>query len=316
VGKGARRESDNSEPDAVVVVLRRATIRMAGRRDRGPVMIRQAIAGLALMVSANGQAAAGEREFAAGLLGRLQSAMPDIELRISADDPLVIEMKGRHGWGDGELNLRPVHTLCSRITAEECGAFLDDYVAAASGERPEPVAENLRIVVRQADYLARLREKLPRDERPVSRQIGEDLFALLAFVDANGIAIATPGQIRALGPDEAVTWQRAGEQTRAMLPRLPEPIDIVRDYVAIEDGDLLSSVLADTDAWRTIADEVGPELAVAATTDQFVFVGALPVDARGMREFKRAVRDDCRKVQQCISPNVYRFRDGRWVIAE
>ncbi len=279
-------------------------------------MIRQAVAGMALMVAASGQAATGEREFAVGLLDRLQSVMPDIELRISPDDPLVIEMKGRRGWGESALDLRPVRAVCSRITAEECRAFLDDYVAAASSGPPEPVVENLRIVVRQTAYLASLKERLPRDEQPLPRQIGDDLFALLAFVDVDGVAIATAGQIRALGQDEAAIWQLAGEQTRTMLPPLPKPIDIVRDYVAIENGDLLSSVLADTEAWQAIADEVGPDLAVAATTDQFVFVGALPVDHRGMLRFKRAVRADCAKVQQCISPNVYRFRDGRWVIAE
>ena len=279
-------------------------------------MIRWLIVGSALLMASICQAAPSERDLGTGMLARLQAAMPDVELRISADDPLVIEMKDRGEWGDGVYDLHPVHSLCARMTPEECGAFLDDYVAAASGVPPAPSAENLRVVVRQADYLARLRQKMPRDQRPLSRQIGDDLFALLAFVDANGIAIASPGQIRALGPDEVAIWQRAGEQTRAMLPPLPKPIDIVRDYVAFENGNLLSSLLADTDAWRAIADEVGPELAVAATSDQLVFVGALPVDERGMEDFKRAVRDDCKRMQECISPNVYRFRDGRWVIAE
>jgi hypothetical protein len=90
----------------------------------------------------------------------------------------------------------------------------------------------------------------------------------------------------------------------------------VRSPVAIEEGDLLTSMLADTGTWRDIAAEVGPDLVVAPTTDGFVLVAALPPDYRRMREFKRAVREGCAAAERCISPNLYRFREGRWAIAE
>jgi len=42
-------------------------------------MIRQAIAGIALMTAANGHAATGERVFAEQILERLRAASPDME---------------------------------------------------------------------------------------------------------------------------------------------------------------------------------------------------------------------------------------------
>jgi len=279
-------------------------------------MIRQAIAGIALMTAANGHAAAETREFAEQMLERLRAASPETEVRVSASDPLVIEMKQDGTWGDADINLHRLRAFCREASADECDTVLGNFAAMVTAKPPEPVAANLRVVVRQQDYLDRLRDQQDDDAQPVYRQIGDDLYALLAFAGPSGVLMAIPQQLSDLQLGDQAAWQLAGEQTRAMLPRLPKPIDIVRAPVMLEDGDLLSSVLADVDAWRAIAEEVGPDLAVAATTDQLVFMAALPPDYRRMRQLKRAIRDDCAAAERCISPNVYRFREGRWVIAE
>jgi hypothetical protein len=279
-------------------------------------MIRHAIAGMALMLGASGEAATGESRFARAMLERLRVAERETEMRISASDPLVIEMKLDGRWGDAEINLHRLHAFCEEASAEDCDAVLANFVARATAEPPETVAANLRLVVRQQDYLDQLREMQPADAQPIYRQIGDDLYALLAFAGPSGVLMAIPQQLGDLQLGEQAAWDLAGEQTRAMLPRLPRPIDIVRSPMAMGEGDLLTSLLADTDAWRDIAEEVGPDLVVAATTDEFVLVAALPPDYRRMREFKRAVREDCAAAERCISPNLYRFREGRWVIAE
>jgi hypothetical protein len=279
-------------------------------------MIRHAIAGMALMLGASGEAATGESRFARAMLERLRVAERETEMRISASDPLVIEMKLDGKWGDAEINLHRLHAFCEEASAEDCDTVLANFVARATAEPPETVAANLRLVVRQQDYLDQLREMQPADAQPIYRQIGDDLYALLAFAGPSGVLMAIPEHLAELSLDEQAAWRLASEQTRGMLPRLPRPIDIVRSHVTFEDGDLLTSLLADPEAWRGIADEVGPDLAVVATSDLFVFVGALPAGYGRMREFKRAVREDCATAQRCISPNVYRFRDGRWVFAE
>ena len=52
-----------------------------------------------------------------------------------------------------------------------------------------------------------------------------------------------------------------------------------------------------------------------ATSDSSVWVGVMP-DGPRFEELKRVVRSECEAWTECVSPNVYRFRDGRWVIAE
>ena len=279
-------------------------------------MIRWLVAGLALAIATTGHAAAGRSEFAARVLQRLQAAAPDMELRPSASDPLVIEIEDEGYWGEARINLHRLQAFCRKAPADECDAVLGNFVASVTAEPPEPIAANLRVVVRQQDYLDRLRETQDADAQPIYRRIGDDLYALLAFAGPGGVLIAIPQQLGDLQLGEQAAWDLAGEQTRAALPRLPRPIDIVRSPISIEEGDLLTSLLADTGTWRDIAAEVGPDLVVAATTDRFVLVAALPADYRRMREFKRAVREACAAVERCISPNLYRFREGRWVIAE
>ena len=68
-------------------------------------------------------------------------------------------------------------------------------------------------------------------------------------------------------------------------------------------------------SWRGIAAEAGPDLFVTAVSDHFVFVGSMPDGAR-LEAFKQTVREDCAAQQRCVSPNIYCFRDGRWMIAD
>jgi len=224
-------------------------------------------------------------------------------------------MKHEGKWGDARINLHRFHAFCADATSEDCEGVLANFVTRVTAPRPEPAAANLRIVVRNEGYLNHLLQTQPRDALPIYRQIGDDLFALLAFSGPSGVLIAIPEQLRALELGDEAAWALAGKQTRAMLPPLPKAIDLVRDPVAFEDGDLLTSLLADTQGWRRIAEEVGPDLLVTAVSDQFVFAGLLPDHPR-MREFKQVVREDCAASERCLSPNVYRFRDGRWVIVE
>jgi hypothetical protein len=117
VGKGVPRESDNSKPDAVVVVLRRATIRMAGRRDRGLAMIRRAIAGMALMMAASGQAATGEREFAEQVIERMRAGGSTLDLRVSERDPLIIEMTYDGAEESDDFDLYTFYKVCAEASA-------------------------------------------------------------------------------------------------------------------------------------------------------------------------------------------------------
>jgi hypothetical protein len=273
-------------------------------------MIRQAIAGMALMVAASGQAATGEREFAEQMIERMRAAGSTLDLRVSERDPLIIEMTYDGAEESDDFDLHTFYKVCAEASPEYCDRFLDSMVSLATTMPPALTAENLRVVVRQRDYLDRVG---PR--RPLSRQIGEDLFALLAFTSADLIVFANRQDLRALGLDAAAAWQLAGEQTRAELPELPTDVDLAEHVIGYEDYDLLPSLLAQTAGWRGIARKAGPDLFATATSDASVWVGMMP-DGPRFEELKRVVRSECEALTECISPNVYRFRDGRWVIAE
>jgi hypothetical protein len=278
-------------------------------------MIRQAIAGIALMTSANGHAAASERDFAAAMRERLRAAAPGIETRISASDPLVIEMKHEGQWGSARINLHRLHAFCAEAAAEDCEAVLANFVRRTTAPRPEPAVPALRVIVRNQLWLDRVLETQPADARPLYRQIGDDLFALLAFAFPDGVAIAIPEQLRALGLEDERAWRVAGEQTRAVLPDLPLEVDLAQCPVSFQEYDFLPSLLADADAWPALAEKAGPDLFAAAISDFSVWIGVMP-DGPRFDGFKQAVRAECAEWERCISPNVYRFRDGRWVIAE
>jgi len=273
-------------------------------------MIRWLIVGSALMLGTNCQAATGEREFAEQMLGRLRAAGSELDMRVSERDPLVIEMTYDGAEETADFDLHTFYAFCAEATAEECDTFLGNFVSLATTMPPAATAANLRVVVRQRDYLDRL------DSPPsLSRQIGDDLFALLAFANADMVVIADREQLRALGLDVAAAWELAGEQTRAVLPDLPVDIDLAEHVVGYEDFNLLPSLLVDIEGWRGIALKAGPDLFATATSDVSVWVGVMP-DGPRFEEFKRVVRSECEAWDPCVSPNVYRFRDGRWVIAD
>jgi hypothetical protein len=278
-------------------------------------MIRRVIAGVALMAATNGQAATGERAFAEQMIERLQAARSEIELRISGEDPLVIEMKHEGKWGDAEINLHRLFEFCRDAPAEECDAVLDNFAQRTTAPLPEPLAANLRVVVRNALYVENLLATREADLQPLHRQIGDDLFALLCFAGPSGVLMATPEQMRALALEDDAAWRLAGEQTRAILPELPLDVDLARHPVSFQEYDFLPSLLADTEAWPPLVAKAGPDLFVAPVSDLSVWVGVM-ADGPRFEGLKRAVRAECAEWERCISPNVYRFRDGKWVIAE
>lgn len=288
-------------------------------------MIRSAIAGMALMTGAGGAAAsdqtaadagaAGERQFAERMLERMRAAGSRLDLRVSERDPLVIEVTYEGAREVTDFDLRTFHRFCTEATAEECEALLETFVSRAVGLPPAAVAANLRIVVRHRDYLEHLVAALPPADEPMARQIGDDLFALLAFASDEAVAVATPGQVRALGIEIAAAWDLAHAQTRAALPALPVDIDLAEHVIGYEDYMLLPSLLADTESWRGIAGKAGPDLFATATSDLSVWVGVMP-DGPRFDALKKVVRSECAALEACVSPNVYRFRGGRWVAAD
>lgn len=278
-------------------------------------MIRWLVAGSALMIGSACHAATGEREFAAGMRERFLAAAPELETRISSEDPLVLDVKYEGEWGKARINLHRLHTFCAQADAEDCEAVLANFVERTAAPLPDRAAPDLRVVVRNRLYLEHLLETQPAESQPIYRQIGDDLYALLAFAYPNGVGMAVPEQLRTLGLEEAGAWTLAATQTRAILPELPFDVDLARYPVSFQEYDFLPSLLADLDAWPPLAAKAGPDLFAAPISDFSVWIGVMS-DGPRFEAFKEAVRAECAEWERCISPNVYRFRDGRWVVAE
>jgi hypothetical protein len=279
-------------------------------------MIRWLVVASALAFASPVLAADGEREFGQAMLERLRAAKSAIELRIDPDDPLAIQAKVDGEWENGVINTHRLYGFCQTATNEECHAAIEEFADNISTRPPEPASADLRVIVRGASYVDYLLRPAPEaEDRPLYRPIGEDLFAIVAFDGPKTIAIAMRPQLRELGITDDAAWQLAAAQTRAVLPPLPSGAVLAENAVAFEEYEYLASLLADTEAWRGIAAEAGPDLFVTAVSDYFVFAGMLP-DGPDLEQFKQTVREDCAAQQRCISPNVYRFRNGRWVIAE
>ncbi|WP_180143388.1 hypothetical protein [Sphingomonas sp. R-74633] len=246
-----------------------------------------------------------EQRFVADMIRRIKQRLPDVDV-VRRDDPLSILLK-RSGLPETTLNFGSVYRFCGQVSARECRKMREEFLETVLRVPPMPTAASLRIAVRDAQYVRHA-------SKIVSEPIGEDLFAVLVSDAPDSIATVTPDTLPALGLTRDQAWTRAWQQTRAGLPGLPDGASLARSAVFYTEQDYLATLLADTQAWRAIDDAAGPSLLVTVVADSSVFIARMP-DGPGLEQFKQTVREDCASQPRCISPNVYRFREGRWVIS-
>ncbi|MEL6528916.1 MAG: hypothetical protein AAGK01_00630 [Pseudomonadota bacterium] len=257
-----------------------------------------------------------EQKFAEQVLPRLKEAAPSATYELGPNDPLQIKVTDHPKWEDATFNLHRIFGICSVSAAEECEAEIDRYVDAISETAPEFTPADLRIIVRDAEYWSFVERQLGRDGvLPAHRKIGDDLFAILALDTPNTIQVAAPKVIAELGLVPEVAWAKAHAQTKRVLAELPSAEALQESLMAFEGDAYVGTMLADLEAWKRISAQVGPDLMATAASDDFVVIGLIP-DGESLEGFKEAVAEDCASAPRCLSPHVYRFRDGQWVIAD
>ncbi|WP_374530804.1 hypothetical protein, partial [Novosphingobium sp.] len=241
---------------------------------------------------------------------------PTATFRSSRKDPLVLEVSGAQ-WSNAQLYLHRVYAYCETASAADCEAAKQRMIAAVSSPPPVAQPRNLRVIVRGEDYIAYAQAKAAKEKQPwfFVRKIGDDLYEALALDGPNVIGLASAADLRdmKLKPDEA--WAIARRQTRAILPPMPEAGYYLMDTVTFEGPEYMSAVLADTDYWQKLRDLIGPDLFITVTTDQFVLASLLAAGP-SMDRFAEAVAEDCKRAERCISPHIYRFENGMWVIEQ
>lgn len=269
---------------------------------------------LALLVVAASPALASESSFRTEMIARLEKAYPGVGFKPGAED-LVITAEGG-GWDERTINVHRIFLFCQNAPAEDCDTVKQEF-AVNIGQQPDaPTPGSLCIIVRDREYVAYLEQMEAESKQRLSvrRPIGEDLFALLASDSKGAIASVGDKALADLGLSEEDAWNRAWRQTVAILPVMPEPAKFREQAMAFEAEEYLASITADLATWQKISDAVGPDLFMTAVSDQFVFAGPMP-DGPDLESFRQTVEEDCRAQPRCVSPHIYRFRDGRWVIA-
>lgn len=258
-----------------------------------------------------------ERAFAEQALPEIVVAFPDAEVSVEPGDPLQINIKRATEAESGAINLHRLFNFCKTITPEECAAERSRLVNifAEASTRAAPTAANLRIIVRDAQYWDYVERTLgKRGTLPIHRKIGDDLYAILAIDSPEAIQAADGAVVTDLGLSEAEAWAQAADQTEAIIPGLPEDQVIGDSLFAFQGEEYTGTMLAFPDRWTALAAANGPDLAVIVNSDQMVAAAVIP-DGAELDRFRQLAQEQCDVAPRCTSPNVYRWRDGRWVIA-
>ena len=269
---------------------------------------------VALLLAGIPSALADEAGFRAEMIKALEKRHPGAAF-VPDGEALVVKAKGE-GWDGRVINLHRIYLYCQNATTDDCDTVKREFLDNTSIKPDDPTPSNLRIIVRDqpyVDYLERM-EKEGGKPLAIRRQIGEDLYALLVSDSATMIALVGVETLADMGLSAEDAWNRGWRQTVAILPVFPEPEKFREQAMAFESDQYLASLAADLATWQKVSDAVGPDLFLTVVSDQFVFAGPM-ADGPGLEEFRETVEEDCRAQPRCVSPNIYRFRDGRWVIA-
>lgn len=256
-----------------------------------------------------------ERAFATAAVPRIEQAFPGARVTMEPGDPLQINVTRKGEKEPAVINLHRVFGFCQAASEADCTqelARLIDVLAKA-GEGAAPAVTQLRIIVRDGQYMDHVKAAQP-GSIPLNRQIGEDLYAILAFDRPETIALALARDIADLGLSQDNAWSFASRQTARIIPREPTPIEGAEGLTIFRGEEYTGSMMAYPDRWASLAEANGPNLAVIANSDQFVVVAIVP-DGPELARFRDLAASQCKLAARCISPNVYRWREGRWVIA-
>lgn len=261
------------------------------------------------------QAGSQARAFARDALPKIRAAFPDAVVAQEPGEPLQINITRKGETEPVVLNLHRVFGVCQNVAEDVCEAEVAGLIGilAKSPKAPEGEAANLRVIVRDGQYWNYvLGTRL--DPLPPHRQIGDDLYAILAFDSPEAIALAPADRIAELGLSPENAWLFAERQTARIIPALPEGGAQLEGLTVFQGDEYTGSMMAYSAQWAVMAEANGPDLAVIANSDQFVVAAVVP-DGAELEKYRGLAEEQCKLASRCISPNVYRWREGKWVIA-
>jgi len=259
-------------------------------------------------------------QFTGEMIHAFQAQNPKAIIKPKPGDSLAIVGSGIANQHDLTINLDRIYRYCLTASAKDCLDAKNEFIikiSSASGGKIDEKS-NLRVIVRDEQYILYIREMFKNSKKndlPEFRPIGGGLYEILDFDSANSIKLADISALAKLQLTAAEAWTLGENQTYTHLPKLPITNLLEKDAVAFEAKEYLGSLLTQRENWAVWSKAVGPEMFVTVVSDQFVFVGKLPNGPK-LDQFAKTVADDCSHQQRCISPHIYRFSDGQWVVAD
>lgn len=286
-------------------------------------MIARRLLPLALLLLPTGACGQdGQATFVKDMVRLVQKMHPTGKVSAASDDwqELRVDFPGEDQ--DRAVNIGRIWSYCQTALKADCKTAKEEFARKTALRPPEGKVADLRVIVRDQvyyDYVKNLPARpdgvAPKAMDAHARRIGEDLYEFLALDGPDTIALAGPEGLKKLGISEEEAWRIAERQTAEKLPPLPTAEQLRGDAVAFEEYEYLGSLLVQREGFSALARELGDDLFVTVVSDGFVFVGLMP-DGEGLRGFAKTVAEDCNAQQRCISPHVYRFRNGEWRIAD
>jgi hypothetical protein len=256
-----------------------------------------------------------EGDFTQAMLKQFREAYP--QAKIMAGERLTLDVT-LPGEDVRQVFLHRVFEYCGN-NPSECDQARADLVASLVDKVMPLTRDSLRVVVRDSEYVESVRRMELNSDRlaqrfAVRRQIGDNLYIILASDSPRAIAMVGDSGLKDLGLTEDQAFDLAMRQTKAVLPALPGPHKLREASIAFSGEEYTGSIVADTKAWASIAEVTGGTLLVAVISDQLVMIMHVP-DGPKIDELAKVAAESCRAAPRCISPSLYRFRDGGWRIA-
>lgn len=256
--------------------------------------------------------------FSADASARLEQALPGREVRRDAVDPLKLVVLKKGKESEFTIYFDRIWRFCQQASEEDCTSARADFITKTLAPRDKPTARSLRYVVRTKDYVAAIEEvgrKKKGEKLAFVRPIGGDLFMVLVSDSKDSVSMVSSATLKELGLSEEDAWLIAMPQTRSVVPKVPDAAAVAKQWTGYQGPQYMGSMLGLTEDWAWLAEKAGPNLFVTAATDQLVIVG-LSAPGPDFDKLVRAVQEDCNAAERCISPHVYRFRSGKWIVAD
>ena len=252
-------------------------------------------------------------EFTRRIAERFRIALPRRQVQIAGPLQLSIGLEA----GTSEISLSRVFNFCATAPAEECAASIEHFIASQSeaieGLDASPTADQLRIAVRNDDYVAHLGDGA-RPGGPMARAFLPGLNLLIVADYPNRTRSVSALELDRMGLSVEAAWSLAERQTLAGLPR-PDSLDgLETSSVMLTDRRYLPSLLVDVEGWRLARKRHGDLL--AAIPEGYAIFIARADRIGNLDALKDVVRDHYESAESPVSPTVFRFRADGWAPVE